>query len=82
MNINIPVAIAIGLFVQTAGVVWWASNIDNRVAHLEARVVNEGRVIRLEVQMAGIKEALLRIENMVATLAAGIEPASGSEEPS
>ena len=60
---RVPVALIFTLLVQTAGIVWWASSITERVVRLEHESVrsltDDGRQFRLETQMSNVADALL-----------------------
>jgi hypothetical protein len=63
---RVPIAIVLAIFFQTAGIVWFAATLENRVAQLEAsqahRADERDRLIALETQMRAIHETLLRME--------------------
>lgn len=60
---RIPIAVIFTMLMQTAGIVWWASSITERVVRLEHESVrsltDDGRLIRLETQMSNVADALL-----------------------
>jgi hypothetical protein len=70
---RVPLAIIMTIFIQTAGIVWWAANLENRVVTLEkanteiatdlaARAIVTGRqdqsIVRLETQFLNVVDAL------------------------
>lgn len=59
---RIPLAVVVTIILQTAGMVWWAANLSNRVSNLEQTSTNErdrgDRLIRLETQQEAVKETL------------------------
>lgn len=70
---RVPIAIILAIFVQTAGVVWWAARLENRVVTLEkanteiatdlaSRAIVTGRqdqsIVRLETQFLNVADAL------------------------
>ena len=63
---HIPIAVILTLMFQTAGVVWWAATLEqrlNRVAQWqEKNDATRDRLTTIESQMDGIKESLERIE--------------------
>ena len=60
---RIPIAVIFTMLMQTAGIVWWASSITERVTRLEHESVKsltaDGRLIRLETQMGNVADTLL-----------------------
>lgn len=70
---RVPLGVIVILAVHTFGAVWYASNLTTRVSQMEIslrdyRQVNE-RLARVEEQTVGIKESMLRIENLVTRIA-------------
>lgn len=63
---RVPLALITTMIVQTGAIVWWAGNINNRVAQLEQdapdslRIVE--RVARVETHIETMKDYLRRIE--------------------
>lgn len=70
---RVPIAIILAIFVQTAGVVWWAARLEARVVTLEkanteiatdlaSRAIVTGRqdqsIVRLETQFLNVADAL------------------------
>lgn len=59
---RVPIAVVVTIILQTAGMVWWAANLSNRVSNLEQTSTNErdrgDRLIRLETQQEAVKETL------------------------
>ena len=66
---RVPIALIVSIAIQTAGIVWWASSISERVGFLERRELATAphfeRIIRLETRMESIAEYLLEIRNML-----------------
>jgi len=56
------IAVLLALFVQTLGIVWWASGINSRVGALEAATGDLGKVAVLEERTQAIREGVNRIE--------------------
>lgn len=63
---RVPIALIFAILVQTAGMGWWAAQIDSRVAHLEqVNVRNAGeteRLTRVEEKIVAQGEVLERID--------------------
>lgn len=63
---HIPVAMLLALFMQTAGIVWWAASLEARVGVLEQWMKQNTMVIermgRVEERVEGLKEQAMRIE--------------------
>lgn len=63
---RVPIALMMTIFVQTAGAVWWAASISERVAVVERRVDASApqaeRIIRVEVLLQGLKDDLVEIK--------------------
>ena len=71
---RVPVAIIFALLVQSAGVVWWASNIASRQGQVEARVaVHEQQINAMRDTAANAAVSLGRIEENVDALRNDIE---------
>lgn len=64
---RVPLALIVAIIIQSLGAVWWAGQMDERVAHLEALNVKNGnveaRLVRIEEGQSWIKKALERILN-------------------
>ena len=66
---RVPLALILAISLQSAGMIWWAAQLDGRVRHLEvassaASDIN-ARLIRVEVQLANQTETLDRIDRRV-----------------
>lgn len=72
-KLTLPYAILMGMALQFAGAVWWASNIDQRVSHVEEVAIANARVLadrdswgetlaRLDERSSAQRESLARIE--------------------
>ena len=63
---HIPIAVILTLMFQTAGVVWWAATLEQRLNRVEQwqekNDATRDRLTTIESQMDGIKESLERIE--------------------
>lgn len=63
---RVPIALIITLFIQTAGMIWWAATLNQRVVYLEMQVSTQAgqdtRLTKLETRMESIIDALIRIE--------------------
>lgn len=63
---RVPLALIATLFLQTAGIVWWASGINTRVESLEASMritgADRDRLARVEEKLEGTKELLVSID--------------------
>lgn len=63
---RVPLALIFAIVVQTATIFWWASAISQRVAALEAERAAtadyQGRIVRLETQIAGLQETMNGID--------------------
>lgn len=66
---RVPLALIFTIFIQTAGLVWWASSLSERVHTLERRVdaasPQGDRIMRLEVNMEVVKDGILEIKRLV-----------------
>ena len=71
---RVPVAIIFAIFMQTAGAIWWASSIQNRVSTNEnsiARLTDSSEDLRDAVHEQAIQ--LGRIEEQITGLRADIQ---------
>lgn len=63
---RVPLALIFAIFLQTATVFWWASDINGRVNSLERSqaLVNgdRDRLVRVEEKLEGTKELLVSID--------------------
>jgi len=79
---RIPVAIIATLLVQTAGIVWWASNLNARVELLEMQVrptldrmrMAEDRQVRNDVRLDALYRRLEAIERKLDSLIESRKP--------
>lgn len=66
---RVPIALMITIGVQTAGIVWWASDISARVGYVERQISvsapQADRLTRVEVRVESIQEGVNRIERMI-----------------
>lgn len=71
---RVPVAIIFALLVQSAGVIWWASNMASRQSVLEGRVaVHEMQINAMRDSAALAAVSLGRIEENVDALRNDVE---------
>lgn len=63
---RVPVAIIVAIVVQTAGMVWWASSLSERVNTLERQAQSSApqveRIVRLETQLEAIREGIAELK--------------------
>lgn len=63
---RVPLAMILAIAVQTAGVIWWGSSINERVNQLEARALvtapQGDRITRMEVKLETVQQGIQRIE--------------------
>lgn len=66
---NIPIAPMVAIALQLLAAVWWGSQMDARVSHIEAlqrATPNPSeRIVRVEVGMEAIKERLAEIKTLL-----------------
>lgn len=66
---RVPIALMITIGIQTAGIVWWASDISARVGYVERQISTTApqadRLTRVEVRVESIQEGVNRIERMI-----------------
>jgi hypothetical protein len=65
---SVPVALIVGMMVQTAGIVWWAASTTSRVEVLEKTQVTAERVARIEEQNMSLREVLIEVKSDVKRL--------------
>jgi Tfp pilus assembly protein PilO len=71
---RVPVAIIFALLVQSAGVIWWASNMSSRQSVIEDRVaVHDMQISAMRDTAANAAVSLGRIEENVDALRNDIE---------
>ena len=63
---RIPLALIFTMFVQTAGVVWWAATLTERVTIMERTLAynapQSDRLTRVEVKIDSINDSLTEIK--------------------
>jgi hypothetical protein len=63
---EIPIVVVVTMFIQTMGIVWWASSINNKVDAIRTLVPqitqNASEIAVLKSQNGDIKSDLIRIE--------------------
>lgn len=66
---RVPIALIFTIIVQTAGLVWWASSLTERVNTLERRADASApqaeRITRLEVNIEVVKEGIVEIKRLI-----------------
>jgi hypothetical protein len=66
---RVPIALIVTIAIQTAGIIWWASDVNARVSQLERQAVAAGpqseRIIRLETQIEAIREGIAEIKTLI-----------------
>jgi hypothetical protein len=66
---RVPIALIVTIIVQTAGLVWWASSLTERVNTLERRADASApqaeRITRLEVNIEVVKDGIAEIKRIV-----------------
>ena len=66
---RVPLALIVTIVMQTAGLVWWASSISERVNSLErtreATAPQSDRLTRVEVNLENVKQGVERIERLI-----------------
>lgn len=66
---RVPIALIFTIVIQTAGLVWWASSLTERVNTLERRAdatsPQGDRIMRLEVNMEVVKDGVAEIKRML-----------------
>ncbi len=59
---RVPIALIVTIIIQSAGIIWWASELSSRVASLEeyrgTTVSFDSRIVRLETNAENIRQAL------------------------
>lgn len=68
---RVPMATIFAILLQTAGVIWWGSSLNERVNQLEAKAVVSqplaDRTTRMEVKIENIEKVVGRIEQIITT---------------
>lgn len=66
---RVPLALIVTIIIQTAGLVWWASSLSERVNSLErtrdATAPQADRLTRVEVKVESIQQGVERIERLI-----------------
>ncbi len=66
---RVPLAIIITVLAQTAGAVWWAASLNERVGQLERALIQaagqDGRIVRVETKLEGLGVTLDKIDAKV-----------------
>ena len=66
---RVPIALIIAICFQTGGLVWWASNISERVAALErsreSLAPQADRLTRVEVKIEGVQTGIEEIKQIL-----------------
>jgi hypothetical protein len=66
---RVPIALIFTIIVQTAGLVWWASSLTERVNTLERRAdasaPQADRITRLEVNIEVVKDGIAEIKRLI-----------------
>jgi hypothetical protein len=66
---RVPLALILALVLQTAGLVWWASSLSERVNTLERRAeatAPQGdRLTRVEVKLEGVQSGIDEIKRLI-----------------
>lgn len=74
---HIPIALLIGLAMQTVGAIWWAASTTARIDQLESQAKANApmaeRVIRVEEKIGAIQAGISEIKVMVQNLIGPIE---------
>ena len=71
---RVPVAIIFAILLQSAGAIWWAASIQNRVSNNEgniARLTDNGEAMRVAVHEQAVQ--LGRIEEQISGLRSDIQ---------
>lgn len=66
---RVPLAMILAIVLQTAGLVWWASSLSERVNVLEKRAdasAPQGdRLTRVEVKLEGVQSGIDEIKRLI-----------------
>ena len=66
---TVPLAVIIAMFVQTAGFVFWAGALSERVSNLEKQQTSTApqadRLTRVEVKIENIQEGITEIKRLI-----------------
>lgn len=66
---RVPLALIVTIAIQTAGLVWWASSLSERVNTLERRAEASApqadRLTRVEVKIESVQEGISEIKRLI-----------------
>jgi hypothetical protein len=66
---RVPIALIIAIAVQTGGFIWWASDLNARVTHVERQIQMSApqaeRIIRVETKLEGIADSLNDLKALI-----------------
>lgn len=66
---RIPLALILTIFVQTCGIIWWASGLTSRVEVLERQVADAkpqgDRLTRVEVRLDNVVDGISEIKALL-----------------
>jgi hypothetical protein len=66
---RVPLALILTIVIQTAGLVWWASNLTERVNSLErtqeATAPQADRLTRVEVRLESVQSGIDEIKRLI-----------------
>jgi hypothetical protein len=66
---RVPLALIMTIVIQTAGLVWWASSLSERVNSLErtreATAPQADRLTRVEVKLEGVQSGIDEIKRLI-----------------
>ena len=66
---RVPLALILTIAIQTAGLVWWASSLSERVNSLErtreATAPQADRLTRVEVKLEGVQSGIDEIKRLI-----------------
>jgi hypothetical protein len=66
---KVPLALIMTMFIQTAGIMWWAATTTERLSAVERRIEMSApqgdRLTRVEVRLDNIVEGLGEIKNLI-----------------
>jgi len=64
---RVPIALIFTIVIQSAGIIWWASELSSRVTSLEeyrtTTVTFDSRIVRLETNAENIRQTLQLISD-------------------
>ena len=66
---RVPVALILTLFIQTAGILYWAAGLEHRVSTLENWIESnqstQTRLVRVEERLVSVREGLDDLKQVV-----------------